>query len=442
MPCTPDQFEYATQRGNSKLGNERATRDRVLDELTLKTLKKLINTDHVIDTVEGCLSSGKEANVYHCTAPIEDQPHGQLQETRQDRVGGDEQYETRGKKRLAVKVYATTVNVFKNRQVYMQGWHNFDGVRQGRQMVEQWATNEFNHLKRLHEAKIPCPEPIAHRDNVLVMSLLGTGDGEAFPRLQHAKVESDQEWTSLYVQLLCHTRRMYQVSRLVHGDLSEYNILYHDGTLYLIDVSQSLEHSNPQSLNMLRRDVENINAFFRKKRVQVLSESSLFDFLTNDTTPTDMKEMKEAIEKLWKDHEIAKDDEERAEAEVEESSFRNKFIARTLDEAYEHEMMGYGVDRSAIRTHLADTNVEDEEDKWSAHSSLDDEGDEDGCASIEASNSRDGSKRPRGKKHIPKNEKHEHKMRVKEEKREGRRSKMPKKVKKALVAATKRDRRK
>ena len=439
MPCTPDQFEYATQRENSKVGNERATRDRVLDELTLKTLKKLINTDHVIDTVEGCVSSGKEANVYHCTAPIEDQPHGELQETRQDRVRGDEQDEGQRKKRLAVKVYATTVNVFKKRQVYMQGWHNFDGVRQGRQMVGQWATNEFNHLKRLHEAKIPCPEPVAHRDNVLVMSLLSTDDGEAFPILQHATVESDQEWTSLYVQLLCNMRRMYQISRLVHGDLSEYNILYNDGTLYFIDVSQSLEHSNPQSLNMLRRDMENMNAFFQRKGVQVLSEASLFDFLTNNTTPTDLKEMKGVLEKLWQDHETAKDDEDCAEAEVEESFFRNKSIARTLEEAYEHEMMGYEVDSSAIRIHLADTKAEDEEEEGSDHSSLDDE---DGLAIMEGGTSLDASKRPRGKKHIPQNEKHEHKMRVKEEKKERRRTKMPKKVKKALVAATKRDRRK
>lgn len=406
MPCTPDQFQYATQREPTKFGNERATRDRVLDELTLKTLNKLINTDNLISHVEGCLSSGKEANVYHCFGFVPDSDPQVIQ-------------------RLAVKVYATTTNVFKGRQHYMQGWHNMNGVRQGRQMIERWAGNEFSHLQRMTEAGIQCPKPVAHRDNIVVMSLLGTIEGEAYPRLQHATVKSVSEWCHLYKQLLCLIRRMYKVSRLVHGDLSEYNILHHRNTLYIIDVSQSLEHSNPESLNMLRMDIKNVNTFFRRKKVDVLNEVAIFDFITTDDAPLDLEQMKKTIEKLSEEHEEAQNEEAQARAEVDESAFRHKFIPRSLNEAYDIEVNNgvENVDRSVINHLLA-------RDEYSSRS---DEGSE-----TENENGLDSDdisqRRPRGKKHMSKDEKHAHKMIVKETKRAKRKEKMPKKQKKATIA--------
>lgn len=53
--------------------------------------------------------------------------------------------------------------------------------------------------------------------------------------------------------------------RLVHGDLSEFNLLYHRGHAVVIDVSQSVEHDHPNALSFLRRDANNLNVFFEKK---------------------------------------------------------------------------------------------------------------------------------------------------------------------------------
>jgi RIO kinase 1 len=61
--------------------------------------------------------------------------------------------------------------------------------------------------------------------------------------------------------------RMYNQARLVHGDLSEYNILYWDQSLVFIDVSQSVDHDHPSAFDFLRKDCENIGAFFHKKGV-------------------------------------------------------------------------------------------------------------------------------------------------------------------------------
>ena len=67
----------------------------------------------------------------------------------------------------------------------------------------------------------------------------------------------------LYLQVLLNVRTMYHSCKLVHGDLSEYNMLYHNGEAYIIDVSQSVEHDHPHALEFLRKDLVNVTEFFR-----------------------------------------------------------------------------------------------------------------------------------------------------------------------------------
>lgn len=67
----------------------------------------------------------------------------------------------------------------------------------------------------------------------------------------------------------------------MHADLSEYNILYHRGTPYIIDVSQSVEHDHPNALVFLRADCANVTTFFRKrlKLTSVMTAQELFEFV-------------------------------------------------------------------------------------------------------------------------------------------------------------------
>merc|ERR1719313_55811 len=74
-------------------------------------------------------------------------------------------------------------------------------------------------------------------------------------------------------------RCMFQVCRLVHGDLSEYNILHYRDALYVIDVSQSVEHDHPQALEFLKRDLVNVNDFFGRMSVPTVPVRKLFDFI-------------------------------------------------------------------------------------------------------------------------------------------------------------------
>lgn len=76
-------------------------------------------------------------------------------------------------------------------------------------------------------------------------------------------------------------RRLYQRCRLVHADLSEYNLLYMDGDVWVIDVSQAVEHDHPMALDFLRRDCSIINLFFENKNVNIITTKDTFYFVTN-----------------------------------------------------------------------------------------------------------------------------------------------------------------
>ena len=70
---------------------------------------------------------------------------------------------------------------------------------------------------------------------------------------------------------------MYQTCNLIHADLSEYNMLWYENRVWLIDVSQSVEPFHPQALEFLYRDCTNVVEFFRKQGVpKVMSVQELF----------------------------------------------------------------------------------------------------------------------------------------------------------------------
>lgn len=181
---------------------DRATNQQVLDPRTLVILFKMINRGLLYE-INGCVSTGKEANVYHSSTP----------------EGGS----------YALKIYKTSILVFKDRDRYVTGEFRF---RHGysrhnpRKMVKLWAEKEMRNLRRLVTAGIRAPKPVEVRDNVLVMDFLGDQAGWASPRLKDAEAAIEQErWPELYREMVAGMRTMYQECRLVHADLSEYNVL-------------------------------------------------------------------------------------------------------------------------------------------------------------------------------------------------------------------------
>ena len=146
-----------------------------------------------------------------------------------------------------MKIFKTSILVFKDRDRYVSGEFRFrNGYGKGnpRKMVATWAEKELRNLKRINTAGIPSPTPILNKQNILVMTFLGH-DGAAAPRLKDCRFEDPEP---IYRQTIGIMRTLYQECRLVHADYSEYNLLYHDGLVHVIDVGQAVEHDHPSSL--------------------------------------------------------------------------------------------------------------------------------------------------------------------------------------------------
>lgn len=316
--------ERSKTHGKDK--SDRATSEQVLDPRTRMILLQMINRG-IVSEVNGCLSTGKEANVYGALSiPVSDS-------------GEDIPPIHR-----AIKVYKTSILVFKDRDRYVTGEHRFrSGYNKGnnRAMVKVWAEKEFRNLKRLYLAGIPCPEPVYLRLHVLVMGFLGDKKGWAAPRLRDVELQGedvDEQWRLLYIEMLGLMRRMYQTCKLVHADLSEYNVLYHQKRLFIIDVSQSVEHDHPRSLEFLRMDIKNVSDFFRRKNVDVLSEQAVFGFVTSHDEPIHEPALTEALEKLFVDRPALQEDEKAAaEQEIQNEVFRQQYIPQNLDQVYDIE---------------------------------------------------------------------------------------------------------
>ena len=275
----------------------------------------------MLQTINGCISTGKEANVYHGTLCPKPDANGEIAEG----LGGD----------VAIKIYKTSILVFKDRDRYVNGEYRF---RRGycksnpRKMVKLWAEKEMRNLVRLHQCGIRCPEPLSLRQHVLVMRFMGK-DGHAAPKLKEVALSEDKK-REMYWEAITVMRTIYQKCKLVHADLSEYNILYHKGHLYIIDVSQSVEHDHPNAMRFLQMDCTNMTAYFRRQGIPTMTVRELFEFITDFTVTDDLvDEYLERMQEKITNRPFDMTDEQTMEEEV----FKQTFIPRTLNDVHDHE---------------------------------------------------------------------------------------------------------
>lgn len=411
--------------------SDRATSEQVLDPRTRMILLKMINRN-IVSEVNGVISTGKEANVYHATYQSE-----------QDEIP----------QQRAIKIYKTSILVFKDRDKYVTGDFRFKkgyNKSSNRAMVKEWAEKEMRNLKRIYAAGIPCPEPVHLKLHVLVMAFLGDSKGIAAPRLKDisfAEAESERRWRGLYLEVVGYIRILYQVCRLVHADLSEYNMLFHQDKSWIIDVSQSVEHDHPRSLEFLRMDIKNVSDFFQRHGVHTMSEQKIFRFVTAPEGPVDRAQIMLKLEELMVSGAGHEEEEDTMEQEVDNAVFRNQYIPRTLEEVYDierdAEQMRKGEGEGLVYKDLLADKIplrvpKPGEDSTEAEGSVEGSSEESGS---EVDENVFAKTAPRGKRFEDKDAKKEHKKLVKEEKKEQRSKKMPKHVKKQLINSSARKKR-
>ena len=228
--------EFLEFRERIKDADQFKVEDSVFDEATLGALYKLVQDGHIA-AFGGPLSTGKEANVYVAAAD-----EGEV----------------------AVKVYRINASDFRAMREYLDGDPRFDGIGSDKKkVVVAWTKKEFANLQRAKRAGVRVPEPIAVQRNVLVMEYLGGVDDRA-RRLNEVAIENPQV---AYEVVREYMRRLYRAG-LVQGDLSEYNVVVHDGELVVLDLGQAVTVHHPNYRDFLERDCENVASFFARQGVE------------------------------------------------------------------------------------------------------------------------------------------------------------------------------
>ena len=213
----------------------------------MKTPKRLLPLieDGVIDAVIGQLMSGKEATVYTVRC---------------------------GNEIRCAKVYKEAMKrSFKKATQYQEGRKVRNtrraramekGSKYGRkQQEETWQNAEVDALYLLANAGVRVPTPYGCFDGVLLMELVTDDSGDVAPRLGDVSMSAEQALEDHAV--LMHYVVLMLCAGIVHGDLSEFNVLVDDYGPVIIDLPQAVDASaNNHAESMLQRDVENMTQYY------------------------------------------------------------------------------------------------------------------------------------------------------------------------------------
>lgn len=223
----------------------------------MKTPDRLIPLQqaHLIEDVLGRLQSGKEADVYLVRAE--------------------------GVVRCA-KVYKDANNrTFKQKTQYIEGRKSRNSrdaramnrkSKYGRQEQEsEWQSTEVETLYLLAAAGVRVPKPLMFYEGVLLLEMVEDQDGNPAPRLNDVELTAD-EARRYYKFMIDQVVRML-CAGVVHGDLSEFNILVARDGLVIIDLPQAVQATSNTAFSIFERDMKTLAAFFGRKAPELVATS-------------------------------------------------------------------------------------------------------------------------------------------------------------------------
>lgn len=213
----------------------------VFDEGTMNSLWYLI-THKNIEGLESPIKLGKESNVFSAL--------------------------TKDGKRLAVKIYRIISADFFTMSRYLGMDIRFSKPGRKKQIVLTWAKREFSNLLRAYKASVAVPMPVAIRENIVIMEFLGNQKEIPQPLPLMKDAVDDENAPRVYEKFIEEVRKLYRAG-LVHGDLSEFNVLMDGEKPILIDLSHGITTLAPAASQLLDRDIDNIVRFFKKKGMKL-----------------------------------------------------------------------------------------------------------------------------------------------------------------------------
>ncbi|MBN1175252.1 serine protein kinase RIO [Candidatus Woesearchaeota archaeon] len=216
------------------------TYGNVFDAFTLRNLERLASQGY-FEELKGSVALGKEANVFVATNKEGEQ--------------------------IAIKIYRLENCNFNKMYEYISQdprYLNLKGDK--RRIIFAWTQREYRNLLKAREL-IRVPTPMTFKDNIVVTEFIDD-EGEAAPQLKDSHLENPQETFDEIVEMM---KQLFKTG-LIHGDLSEFNILMQHGKPVFIDFSQATAKEAPNAKELLKRDIENICRFFRKQGVKLSQE--------------------------------------------------------------------------------------------------------------------------------------------------------------------------
>ena len=236
-----------------KRSEEMESLEEVFDRSTLMIVYRLLNRGYITN-INGAVRSGKESRLYWGLG--------------------------KRNKTIAIKIFLTTSAEFlKGRMMYIQGDERFRSARKDtRSLVNLWALKEFKNLQLASEVGVRVPAPVKVDGNVLLMEFIGK-KGEPAPLLRETPLDHPAR---VYDKIAEAVRTLYRDAHLVHGDLSEYNIMMVKKQPIIFDFAQAVITEHPMAQSFLERDLLRMNGYFSKIGVGVPPIERLTEWVTGD----------------------------------------------------------------------------------------------------------------------------------------------------------------
>jgi RIO kinase 1 len=227
---------------------------KVFDQNTIETLHSMASKG-LFQQLEFVIKTGKEGHVFRAV----------------DKSGNYR----------AVKIYKVAVTDFKNMFPYIKGDTRFAKVKNDRRsIVHAWVQKEFKNLRLLKQAGVRVPSPMGFKNNVLVMEFIGEAGEASTP----VKSDIPKDMEAFHDFMRDSFAKMVYKAKLVHADLSEYNILNKGEEFVIIDVGQGVLLTHPKAREFLDRDVHNVCRFLSKKGFSIDSNELLAEIKAKNPT--------------------------------------------------------------------------------------------------------------------------------------------------------------
>ncbi len=212
------------------------TYKNVFDQHAERLLFELSSKGH-FDNLQSPVSIGKEANIFTAL---------------------------KGNKRIIAKIYRLETCDFNTMYSYIRYDTRYLNLKRNRRrVIFAWCQREFRNLLKAREAGLKVPTPIAFKDNVLLMEFIGNKD--AAPKLKDAYPNNPKKFANTVVDYMA---KFYKAG-MIHGDLSEFNILNLNNKPVIIDLSQASPVKSTNAEELLERDIINVCRFFKKLKVDM-----------------------------------------------------------------------------------------------------------------------------------------------------------------------------